>query len=812
VLEAFDPTTIYHDPYQTIWEDVTITVTVLNRTITYMDGTNIDTIVTEYETLTRNLTLPANQTVIYTTPIFTWVPAVGTTLTLDVGPTYIAYTQLYGGLDFPWVDPTNSGPEGLEPVETEAPTPTQDWSFPDETDFFLPEDVFEPEQTCDAQVNPLPIGPTETQEYRYFIQTVAAIYTDVGPDVPMSLPPALIEHLKSNSAITSIFNGSDIATCTLRMTSHSTPRVPTTTLGFPVFSSFTGTPPAISLSAPPEFPGDQPTSTYFSSTYESISTHITVQGCLRCPNKTKDPVSPATNPTGDGLRPSDSAQAIKPPNSQQPPVSPKPSTPQQTQGNPQGTRGNPGGKERPTNLPGVIASVINDPQFTQNPRPQPNDNTQHITIGDGVVEIRPARPTQPNQQNNPSNPNNPNSPNRPQQEQQNPQRQNPGVIIGSETLTPGQTTTINGVQVIVPTQADGNNNNNIIVDGSTIAVNPVPTGPPVLTVGDTTVTANPQGQFVVGTQTLVPGGPPITADGSTLSLGPSGSIAVVNGVTQTLANAPFATQAPVLTVNGETISATVVGGTTQFVLAPGQTLTPGGVLTVDGTTFSLPSSGSGSTIVINGVTSTLTAPGLPIITVNGQAVTASVSGGTTAFILAPGQTLTPGGVLTVDGTTFSLPESASGSVVVINGVTSTLGQPASITAAPSLTIDGNIYAATVRDGTTEYVLGEGTTLQPGGVVTLDGTTYSLDEEGTALIVNGKTSSIPNGPARNTATTTRSSSTGSSTTSQRDPGNFIASGIGISDEPGGAVLARGGGLDVWAEGVVVAVAGWVLMLV
>ncbi|KAF2263391.1 hypothetical protein CC78DRAFT_432715, partial [Lojkania enalia] len=127
-----------------------------------------------------------------------------------------------------------------------------------------------------------------------------------------------------------------------------------------------------------------------------------------------------------------------------------------------------------------------------------------------------------------------------------------------------------------------------------------------------------------------------------------------------------------ITVNGHTVSATVIGGSTGFVIAPGQTLTPGGVLTVDGTTFSLPADSSGSTIVVNGVTSTLQAQGNPVLTLDSQSVTATVIDGTTQFILAPGQTLTPGGIITVDGTTFSLPTDGSGSTIVVNGVTSTL--------------------------------------------------------------------------------------------------------------------------------------------
>jgi hypothetical protein len=234
----------------------------------------------------------------------------------------------------------------------------------------------------------------------------------------------------------------------------------------------------------------------------------------------------------------------------------------------------------------------------------------------------------------------------------------------------------------------------------------------------------------------------------------------------------------------------------------------------------MPKDGSGSTVMVNGVTSTLDSPGLPVITMGDQSITASVVDGTTAFILGDDQTLMPGGVITVDGTTYSMPESASGSVVVINGVTSTLGE-GPMTSAPDLTINGKTYSATVRDGTTEYVIASGTTLKPGEAITISGTTYSLDKDGTALVINGQTSTIPKVPASNSATTTKlssksrssgasSDSGSSSTTSDLQPGNFIASGLGITNKEGKGAIVRGG-LDKWVEGMAIGFAGWLIML-
>lgn len=748
-----------------------------------MDGTTVDTIITESETITQNITIPQNDSIATTTPSFTWVPVDGTTLTLDVGSTYLYYGHLSGGFDVP--------------VATSE--------FPSETSFSWQG----PDPTCVSSLTELGASPTETGDYHFFMES----YTgngSIGNTIP-TLPPQLLDYIKDMPIVTSNFNGSDLATCTPVTTppSQAFPTQPLSTCIGPGCTTLKEPPKETGTVEEPVFSTVPETSTYISKTYESTSTHVTRQGCLRC-SKTENPqVTPGLVP-----EPSQDPPPTDPNRSQEPPGDLQRPTPQPSQisppKDPQQSKA-PDNQQRPhpsTDLAGLIATIINDPQFTQGPQPQerPGDQVQSITIGDSVMQVRPAQPTKPSQPNDPTDPNAPIDPADPEQQEQ----QNPGVVIGSQTLTPGQTTTINGVQVIVPTQGGGSR---ILVDGSTVAVNSVPTGPPVLTLGENRITANPQGEFVVGTQTLTPGGPVVTVSGTVLSVGPSGTIAVINGVTQTLANAPHVTQAPVLTVDGKPVSATVVGGTTQFVLTDGQTLTPGGIITVDGTTFSMPTDGAGSTVVVNGVTSTLNAPGLPVITVDSQSITATVVDGTTAFVLSPSQTLTPGGVLTVSGTTYSMPASASGSVVVINGVTSTIGG-VPITSAPALTIDGKTYSATVRDGTTEYVLGKGTTLKPGEAITISGTIYSLDQKGTALIINGKTSSIPKTPARNSATTTKSSSKNDSTkstTTQREPGDFVASGIGISNKPGSAVSVRGG-LDFWLESVMISIAGWVLLLV
>ena len=86
----------------------------------------------------------------------------------------------------------------------------------------------------------------------------------------------------------------------------------------------------------------------------------------------------------------------------------------------------------------------------------------------------------------------------------------------------------------------------------------------------------------------------ITASGTTISLGPGGSTAVIAGSTQVLGSGPSITPAPqsVLTLGDTSITA---NSHSQFIIA-GQTLTPGGEITVSGTPIQLGSDASAAVI------------------------------------------------------------------------------------------------------------------------------------------------------------------------------------------------------------------------
>lgn len=85
VLEAIWPATVSFEKIQSsAWTSIVVTETVLILTITYMQGTAIDTIITTQETLNQTTTVigTANQTITHSAPVFTFEPVDGTTLTL----------------------------------------------------------------------------------------------------------------------------------------------------------------------------------------------------------------------------------------------------------------------------------------------------------------------------------------------------------------------------------------------------------------------------------------------------------------------------------------------------------------------------------------------------------------------------------------------------------------------------------------------------------------------------------------------------------------------------------------------------------
>jgi len=166
------------------------------------------------------------------------------------------------------------------------------------------------------------------------------------------------------------------------------------------------------------------------------------------------------------------------------------------------------------------------------------------------------------------------------------------------------------------------------------------------------------------------------------------------------------------------------------------------------------------------------------------------------------QTITRGQTITIDNVPVAIPESGDGANIIVGSHTYQISPE-----VPSIVSIGDmVLKMTVRDGTTEYVLGPGATFKAGEMVTVSGSTYSLDALGTVLLVNGMTSTISSIPASNSATTTLSiypsgyGESGGSTTA--------ATG---SPSKGGESSVKLGSLEKWAGGVVVSLVSGILFL-
>ena len=308
-------------------------------------------------------------------------------------------------------------------------------------------------------------------------------------------------------------------------------------------------------------------------------------------------------------------------------------------------------------------------------------------------------------------------------------------VIGSQTLTPGGIITVSGTPVSLAPSASF-----ALVGGSTQVLQTTPTpGPAILTLGGATITANSASAFVIGTQTLTPGGV-INISGTPISLAPSASFAVIAGSTQLLPHAPTSGPA-VLSFDGATITA---NSASAFVIGS-QTLTPGGVITVSGTPVSL--GASASYAVIAGSTQMLphlATPAPAVLPFAGSSITANAA---SDFVIGT-QTLTPGGVITVSGTPISLPVGGS---YVVEG-TSTIPLATAPPGPEAFTFAGQTYTA---NSASDFVIA-GQTLVPGGVITVSGTPISLAATPTDVVIGTSTQGL---------------------------GNFIISGIGGANPSG-----------------------------
>ena len=265
---------------------------------------------------------------------------------------------------------------------------------------------------------------------------------------------------------------------------------------------------------------------------------------------------------------------------------------------------------------------------------------------------------------------------------------------------------------------------------------------PNLKFGGQSYTADSASQFTIAGQTLKPG-QVITVSGTPISEASGGLYAVIGGSsTQSLGYVPItAADGAVITMPPALLtfagSIYTANPSSTFIIS-GQTLTPGGSITVSGTVISEALSGSGlavvgsTTQVLQHVATPGSLPTAAIITLGGSTYTADANGD---FVI-DGQTLTPGGTINVSGTPVS--EGLEATDVVIGGsITQQVGHltsPMSAITAAVMTLNGHTYTA---DSGGKFTI-DGQTLTPGGIITVSGTPVSEAPGATDVVIGGST--------------------------------------------------------------------------
>lgn len=295
------------------------------------------------------------------------------------------------------------------------------------------------------------------------------------------------------------------------------------------------------------------------------------------------------------------------------------------------------------------------------------------------------------------------------------------LVTKDQTPIPvGSLVTASGKSIYLQTS-----NTAAVIDGSTVSIQQGPpepsysTPPIVLSIGSSPISANPEGNFVIESQTLVPGGSPVTALGKSIYLQPSGSAAVIDGNTVALAQAP-----QILTFGSRTLEKEKAGG----YMIGSQTLVPGDApITVAGAPISL--APSASALIVGSTTIVQKADPKPLI------FGAEVLGpdGTGGYTIGS-QTLFPGRApITIDGTPLSLAPSAS---VLIFGSQTLTQEP--LPSLPSVIV----YSAKSKPNTVSEYLIAGQTLVAGAPpISISGQPVSLAPGESQVVIGSSTQTL-----------------------------------------------------------------------
>lgn len=296
--------------------------------------------------------------------------------------------------------------------------------------------------------------------------------------------------------------------------------------------------------------------------------------------------------------------------------------------------------------------------------------------------------------------------------------------------------------------------------GSLVTSNSQPTmtspAPPVFPDESTTISESSNGQYYYNTQVLAPGSTIVVGSGSsatTVVLQTFGGTTqlVVGGSTVQASPAPVQSSAqgntPGAIVTGSQPFTALNSGSSIILVGTSSTITlaPGSVATFQSQVISAAS--GGSQVVVGGsqtlalttplVTSGST-PGL-VVTTNGHTITA-IPTGSSVLIEEGSSTITipNGGVATFAGQTVSAP-SSGGSAVVVNGKTFS-----SSAAVSEVVVTTNGHTVTAIPIGSSVVLAEGSstlTISNGAAATFAGQVVSAEPSGSGIVVNGQALSV-----------------------------------------------------------------------
>ena len=305
-----------------------------------------------------------------------------------------------------------------------------------------------------------------------------------------------------------------------------------------------------------------------------------------------------------------------------------------------------------------------------------------------------------------------------------------GYVIGSQTLVPGSAITVSNTPISLASNAAA-----VVIGSSTIPLavpgSGIVTALPVITFGSQAITANSASNYVLGSQTLVPGSA-ITVSNTVVSLATNAAAVAIGSSVIPLAvpNPASSAALPVLTFGSQAITANAAS---DYVFGS-QTLIPGSAITVSSTVISLATGASavfvGSSKIPLAVPAPTVSAALPVITFSGSTLTANAA---SEFIFGT-QTLKPGGpAITVSNTVISLAPGAS--AVIIGTSSIPLAVPAPATALPVLAYSG---AAITANAASDFVFGS-QTLTPGGpAITVSGATLSLASDAEFVVEGTQT--------------------------------------------------------------------------